>query len=111
LVLLFTFSLLNFTWLVESSIPGGFAKTADEGEMILHPTGCIPAPVKSWPQVDVQKLKKDLTSKGITALPTSVDWSSKEPPVGDRGLRVVALPGQLVITTRHFKKVKNRVGV
>jgi len=33
----------------------------------------------------VQKLKKDLTSKGITALPTSVDWSSKEPPVGDQG--------------------------
>ena len=85
LIFLLFFSLINFLPVSQFITPKTAASTPSVTDTKLHPTDCMLAPVKNWPQVNVQKLKKDLVSKGITVLPTSVDWSSKMPPVGDKG--------------------------
>jgi len=84
LVLIFTLSLVSFLPLSMDKMSHNVAKASDVGTTILHPTGCIPSPVKNWPKIDTEKLQEDLISKGITALPASVDWSAKEPPIGSQ---------------------------
>lgn len=61
--------------------------TSNPIEVNGHGLGCKPSPVKNWSQINIQELNNELKSKGIspTALPSSVDLSSGEPPVGDQG--------------------------
>ena len=84
LVFILTLSLVSFLPVLMNNTSQTVAKASDVGTTILHPTGCIPSPVKNWPKIDTEKLQEDLISKGITALPASVDWSAKEPPVGSQ---------------------------
>ncbi|MEM3418525.1 MAG: C1 family peptidase, partial [Candidatus Nanoarchaeia archaeon] len=84
-VLVFLLSLFNFVPLFSVKFANNVAKANSFDNLSFHPTGCIPAPVKNWPKINLQKLEEDLISKGITTLPSYVDWSSKIPPVGDQG--------------------------
>jgi len=49
--------------------------------------GCLPSPIKNWPQVNTAKLASDLKSKNIDAnkLPPMVDLSDGLPPVNSQG--------------------------
>ena len=84
LVFVFIFSLISFLPVSISNSPKTMVKAFDGNNSTLHPTGCILAPVKPWPKIDVNNLKNELISKGITVLPTSVDLSPQMPPVGDQ---------------------------